>query len=92
MYAKLLRIPEWMIGDAVMQNISLKMQKTSYRTQEAYKSLRTNVEFCGEDVKVISITSCTPNEGKSSVAMGLAEAFGEAGKRTRWRQFCIASP
>ena len=65
-----------------MQNISLKMQKTSYRTQEAYKSLRTNVEFCGEDVKVISITSCTPNEGKSSVAMGLAEAFGEAGKRT----------
>ncbi len=65
-----------------MQDVRLKLRKQSYRTKEAYKSLRTNIEFCGSDIKVISITSCTPNEGKSSVAMGLAEAFGEAGKRT----------
>jgi len=50
--------------------------------EEAFKTLRSNVEFCGSDVRVISITSCTPNEGKSSVAMGAARAFAEAGNRT----------
>ena len=32
-----------------------------FRTTEAYKTLRANLEFSGEDVKVIAITSCTPN-------------------------------
>ena len=40
-------------------------QELDYRTNEAYKSLRTNIQFCGTQIKVISFTSCTPNEGKS---------------------------
>lgn len=56
-------------------------EKLDYRTNEAYKSLRTNVQFCGNDVKVISFTSCTPNEGKSSVSFNLANSFAEMGKR-----------
>lgn len=66
-----------------MQNVSLQFKrKDDYRTKEAFKTLRTNIEFCGGDVKVIAITSCTPNEGKSSIAMELAKAFAEAGNRT----------
>ena len=52
-----------------------------FRTAEAYKTLRANLEFSGEDVKVIAVTSCTPNEGKSSVSMNLAKAIAESGKR-----------
>ena len=52
-----------------------------YRVNEAYKSLRTNVQFSGTGVKVIDFTSCTPNEGKSSVSFNLAVSFAESGKK-----------
>jgi capsular exopolysaccharide synthesis family protein len=55
--------------------------KLDYRINEAYKSLRTNVQFCGSKIKVISFTSCTPNEGKSSVSFNLAVSFAESGKK-----------
>lgn len=65
-----------------MQNVRLQFeQHNDYRTREAFKTLRTNIEFCG-DVKVLAVTSCTPNEGKSSIAMEMAKAFAEAGNRT----------
>lgn len=54
--------------------------KLDFQTNEAYKSLRTNMEFCGNNVKVIAITSCVPNEGKSSVSFNLAISMAEAGK------------
>ena len=50
-----------------MENVEIKVQEMDYSGTEAYKSLRTNLQFCGEDKKVIAVTSCTPNEGKSSV-------------------------
>lgn len=56
-------------------------QELDYRTNEAYKSLRTNIQFCGVQIKVISFTSCTPNEGKSSVSFNLAVSIAESGKR-----------
>lgn len=56
-------------------------RELDYRTNEAYKSLRTNVQFCGSDVSVISFTSCTPNEGKSSVSFNLAVSFAESGRK-----------
>ncbi|MBR6769641.1 MAG: polysaccharide biosynthesis tyrosine autokinase [Lachnospiraceae bacterium] len=52
-----------------------------FRFKEAYKTLRANLEFAGDDVKVIAVTSCTPNEGKSSVSMNLAKSIAESGKR-----------
>ncbi len=41
---------------------------------EIYRQLRTNIEFSSfeNEMKVINITSTTPNEGKSSVASNLA--------------------
>lgn len=65
-----------------MQTIIINKKDTmDFHGKEAYKTLRSNIEFSGEDVKVITATSCIPNEGKSSVTMNLAMAFAEAGKR-----------
>ena len=66
-----------------MQNIVIRgIEKQDFRTKEAYKTLRTNLEFAGKNVKVVSFTSCTPNEGKTSVSFQLALSMAEAGKRT----------
>ncbi|MBQ7920246.1 MAG: CpsD/CapB family tyrosine-protein kinase [Lachnospiraceae bacterium] len=64
-----------------MQKIELRKKDLDYRTREAYKNLRTNVEFSGDDIKMIAVTSCTPNEGKSSVSFELASSFAQTGKR-----------
>ena len=65
-----------------MQEVKLQFGQSDYRMQEAFKTLRSNIEFCGGDVRIIAVTSCTPNEGKSSVAMEMAKSFAEAGNRT----------
>lgn len=43
--------------------------------------LRTNLEFSGSDKRAIVLTSSTPNEGKSTVSLGLALSLSESGKR-----------
>ena len=64
-----------------MQTITInKLDSMDFHGKEAYKTLRTNILFSGEDVKVISVTSCLPNEGKSSVAINLGISLAEAGK------------
>ena len=67
-----------------MQSAKLHFSQAenNYQVKEAYKTLRSNVEFSGQNVRVISVTSCTPGEGKTTVAMALARAFAEAGKKT----------
>ncbi|MGN0335375.1 MAG: polysaccharide biosynthesis tyrosine autokinase [Lachnospiraceae bacterium] len=65
-----------------MQTITLgKVEQLDFKSAEAFKALRTNIQFSGTDVKVISVTSCLPNEGKSSVTMNLALSLAEAGKK-----------
>lgn len=51
-------------------------------TQEAYKVLRTNLQFCGQDIRVIAVTSCSENEGKTTVSLHTGKSFAELGKRT----------
>ena len=58
-----------------------QLADVDYRSREAFKTLRTNILFCGDDVKVISMTSATPNEGKSTVTLNLAIALAEMGKK-----------
>lgn len=50
---------------------------------EAYKSLRTNLEFLSAsgNCKTILITSSVPEEGKSNVAINLALTLASSGKR-----------
>ena len=65
-----------------MQSINIdKIKKLDNVVNEAYKRLRTNVQLCGEEVKIISVTSNIPNEGKSSVAFNLAKSLAEVGKK-----------
>lgn len=65
-----------------MQEVVIgKLKKLNYTAEEEYKSLRTNIQFCGKDVKVIGITSCIPNEGKSSVTLNIARTIAETGKK-----------
>lgn len=64
-----------------MQSVTLKNISKDYRTNEAYKTLRTNLEFSGSDKRTIVLTSSTPNEGKSTVSLGLALSLSESGKR-----------
>jgi len=64
-----------------MQTIELKHNDLDFRSREAFKTLRTNIDFSGEDIKVICITSCTPNEGKSSISFELAKSYAQMGKK-----------
>lgn len=64
-----------------MSMIKIKADKLNYECAEAYRTIRTNLQFCGEDKKTVVITSCTPDEGKSTVTLYLAMSLAEAGKR-----------
>ncbi len=64
------------------KQINLKtVIKADYNTKEAYKTLRTNIQFCGDDVHAIVLTSCVPNEGKSTIALELSKSLSELGKK-----------
>lgn len=64
-----------------MQNIVLKGLDKDFRSNEAYKTLRTNIEFSGADNKVIVFTSCAPGEGKSTVSLSVANSLADIGKK-----------
>lgn len=65
-----------------MQKVLLrKHDKLDFRANEAFKTLRTNILFSGHDRRVITLTSSTPNEGKSSLSFQLAVSFAEADNR-----------
>lgn len=65
-----------------MRTVELSFGETKkYYVDEAYKALRANIQFCGTDVKAIAITSCQPNEGKSTMAVEIAKSLAEAGKK-----------
>lgn len=57
-----------------------KKKELDFKTNEAYKTLRTNISFSGDDVRVIALTSSVPNEGKSAVSFNLAYSLAEDGK------------
>jgi len=50
---------------------------------EAYRALRTNIEFAAVDgaIRTILVTSAVPSEGKSVTAANLAVVFAQAGRR-----------
>ena len=50
---------------------------------EAYRTIRTNLQFSGVDkeMKVVEVTSAVPNEGKSTVIASLAVVLAQARRR-----------
>ena len=63
-----------------MKQIKVEFEKKDYKTEESFKTLRTNIMLSGVENKVIAITSCTPNEGKSTISLSLAKSLAESGK------------
>lgn len=64
-----------------MKGIILKDNPKS-PISEAYRTLRTNIQFASfdGDMKTIVITSSTPGEGKSTTAANIAYSLHETGK------------
>lgn len=64
-----------------MEKIELKNIKPhSYAKKESLRALKTNIQFCGDDIKTILFTSSVPDEGKSTVTFDLARSLAESGK------------
>ncbi len=65
-----------------MKQIKLNLPgEKDYFMQEALKTLRTNLQFCGQDIRVVMFTSVGENEGKSTVTLSLAKSFSDLGKK-----------
>lgn len=64
------------------KTISLKREmKDDYGYNEAIKTLRTNIQFCGSNIHTIMFTSAMPDEGKSDVAFAVAMSLAQIGKK-----------
>ncbi|MDF2486114.1 MAG: tyrosine protein kinase [Herbinix sp.] len=56
-------------------------EKPDFRSNEAFKQLRTNLIFCGKDIKIIGFTSSIPSEGKSNISFNVAVSLSEIDKK-----------
>lgn len=65
-----------------MQNIELRIDNyENYFVNESFKTLRTNLQFCGSEYKVINVTSCDANEGKTTISLMLSKALSDINKK-----------
>ncbi len=64
-----------------MRKVQLTMPESDQRFDEAMKTLRTNIQFSGADIRTIMMTSTEPNEGKSEITFHTALSFANTGKR-----------
>lgn len=61
----------------------VKSKKELYDiAEECYNSIRTNIQFSGRDLKVITLTSVQPGEEKSTTSANIAISFAKAGFKT----------
>ena len=66
-----------------MQKVILRQpEETDTRIEEAIKTLRTNIQFSGRDIRTIMLTSAAPNEGKSEISWKIAVSFAQIGRKT----------
>ena len=54
-----------------MQKAELIVRELPYTVNEELKYLRTNIQFCGAEKKVILFTSSLAGEGKSTLILRL---------------------
>lgn len=60
----------------------VRTMKDDYGYNESIKTLRTNIQFCGSNIKTVMMTSSMPDEGKSDISMALAQSLAQIGKKT----------
>lgn len=64
-----------------MKKIEIVQNELSYEVDEEIKTLRTNLLFCGDDKKVIVVTSSFQGEGKTNTAIELAKSLANMQKK-----------
>ena len=62
--------------------IAQKRLDFAKKAEEHYNALRTNIQLSGDNLKVLSISSVKPGEGKSTTSINIAWAFARAGYKT----------
>lgn len=62
-----------------MNQLTITLPELPYAVEEAMNRLRINIKFCGKNTRKILLTSCLPNEGKSTVSSYLWKMLAEAG-------------
>ena len=72
-----------MIDKNIIKPELITMTEPDSIISEAYRALRTNVQFIStdRDIKVIVLTSPSPQEGKTSVAISLAVTICQSDKK-----------
>lgn len=58
-----------------------RLDNTDYAFTEAMRTLRTNISFCGDNIRSIVVTSTIPNEGKTTLVLNLACTLAADGKK-----------
>ncbi len=68
---------------AITEGQPVTMSSPRSQTAEAFRSLRTNIQFASVDqpLRTLLVTSPTPAEGKSTVAINLGIVMAQSGKR-----------
>jgi capsular exopolysaccharide synthesis family protein len=65
-----------------MEQVTFRnIREFSHIKKESLRAIKTNLQFCGDDVRVVMFTSSIPNEGKSTITIDLAVSFTDSGKK-----------
>lgn len=62
--------------------IAQKKLEFAKKAEEYYNALCTNIQLSGDKLKVISVTSVNPGEGKTTTSINIAWSFACAGYKT----------
>jgi tyrosine-protein kinase Etk/Wzc len=82
------------IPHSILNGKTLVLKDTSTIIAEAFRSLRSRIQFFTKEIKspVILVTSSMPGEGKSFTAINLASIYSLTGKRTLLIDFDLRIP
>ncbi|HGZ7191727.1 TPA: polysaccharide biosynthesis tyrosine autokinase CpsD [Streptococcus pneumoniae] len=67
-----------------MPTLEIAQKKLEFikKAEEYYNVLCTNIQLSGDKLKVISVTSVNPGEGKTTTSVNIARSFAHAGYKT----------
>ncbi|VQI51548.1 capsular polysaccharide biosynthesis protein Cps14D [Streptococcus pneumoniae] len=67
-----------------MPTLEIAQKKLEFikEAEEYYNALCTNIQLSGDKLKVISVTSVNPGEGKTTTSVNIARSFARAGYKT----------
>ncbi|HEW0564670.1 TPA: polysaccharide biosynthesis tyrosine autokinase CpsD [Streptococcus pneumoniae] len=67
-----------------MPTLEIAQKKLEFvkKAEEYYNALCTNIQLSGDKLKVISVTSVNPEEGKTTTSVNIARSFAHTGYKT----------